>query len=196
MRWTWVKRKKRTYRGVKLLSKKKIEIIILTGDISLKQRKQKIRQIETGNFQVLLATGQLIGEGTDFPNWDCLFLIFPFAFKGKLIQYIGRIQRGGRKGIVYDYRDLKVAYLEKLFKQRLRYYKKNFEIKENPISNWISFTQKQRHQKPYNKQMKPILIADFFRQNPRQIKSSVRLRWLACCDSNRWWTCYAMEETV
>jgi superfamily II DNA or RNA helicase len=78
----------------------------------------------------LLATGQLIGEGADFPNLDCLFLVFPFAFKGKIIQYIGRIQRGGNEGIVYDYRDLHVEYLEKLFKQRFRFYKKNFEIKE------------------------------------------------------------------
>ncbi len=81
----------------------------------------------------MLATGQLIGEGTDFPNLDCLFLVFPFAFRGKLIQYIGRIQRGTKKGIVYDYRDMQIDFLEKLYKQRFRYYKKNFEIKEKPI---------------------------------------------------------------
>ncbi|MBN1932318.1 MAG: DEAD/DEAH box helicase [Desulfobacterales bacterium] len=113
--------------------KRNLEIIILTGDLSPKQRKQKIRQIESGNFQVLLATGQLIGEGTDFPNLDCLFLVFPFAFRGKLIQYIGRIHRGTEKGVVYDYRDLQIDFLEKLFKQRFRYYKKNFEINEKPI---------------------------------------------------------------
>ena len=108
--------------------KGKYETIILTGDLTLKQRKLKIKQIESGNFQVLLATGQLIGEGTDFPNLDCLFLVFPFAFKGKLIQYIGRIQRGSNSNKIYDYRDKNISYLEKFFKQRLRYYKKTFKI--------------------------------------------------------------------
>ncbi|MCX6763469.1 MAG: DEAD/DEAH box helicase family protein [Candidatus Moranbacteria bacterium] len=110
--------------------KKDYEIIQLTGDLTAKQRKEKIQQIYDGNFQILLATGQLIGEGTDFPNLDCLFLIFPFAFQGKLTQYIGRVQRGKNKQIkIYDYRDKKVEYLERLFKKRLKYYQKNFGLK-------------------------------------------------------------------
>lgn len=103
------------------------ETIIITGDLSEKQKREKIKQVEAGNFQILLATGQLIGEGTDFPNLDCLFLIFPFAFSGKLTQYIGRIQRGDNKEkIIYDYRDINVDFLEKLFKKRRKYYEKNF----------------------------------------------------------------------
>ena len=62
--------------------KKDYEIIQLTGDLTTKQCKEKIQQIYDGNFQILLATGQLIGEGTDFPNLDRLFLVFPFAFQG------------------------------------------------------------------------------------------------------------------
>lgn len=109
--------------------KKDYEIIQLTGDLTAKQRKEKIQQIYDGNFQILLATGQLIGEGTDFPNLDCLFLVFPFAFQGKLTQYIGRIQRGGQSSNkIFDYRDKKVEYLERLFKKRLKYYQKNFGI--------------------------------------------------------------------
>ena len=38
--------------------------------------------------------GQLIGEGTDLPCLNRLFLVYPFSFEGKLTQYIGRIQRG------------------------------------------------------------------------------------------------------
>ncbi len=109
--------------------KREYETIILTGDLTEKQRKPKIRQIETGNFQIVLATGQLIGEGTDLPFFNCLFLVYPFAFSGKLTQYIGRIQRGTcTNKVIYDYRDQKIDYLEKFFKKRLRYYKKNFEI--------------------------------------------------------------------
>lgn len=74
--------------------KREYEIITLTGDLTDKQRKIKILQIESGNFQILLATGQLIGEGTYFSDLDALFLVCPFTFSGKLTQYIGRIQRG------------------------------------------------------------------------------------------------------
>ncbi|MCK5475044.1 MAG: DEAD/DEAH box helicase [Candidatus Pacebacteria bacterium] len=109
--------------------KKEYEIITLTGDLTQRQRNEKIKQIESGNFQVLIATGQLIGEGTDFPNLDCLFLVYPFSFSGKLTQYIGRIQRGSNENnIIYDYRDSNIDYLEKLFKKRKSYYTKNFGL--------------------------------------------------------------------
>lgn len=110
--------------------KKEYETIELSGSLPEKQRKEKIKQIQDGNFQILLATGQLIGEGTDFHNLDCLFLVFPFAFQGKLTQYIGRVQRGsGKQNKVYDYRDAKIDYLDRLFKKRLKYYQKNFDLK-------------------------------------------------------------------
>jgi len=52
--------------------------------------------------------------------------VFPFAFQGKLTQYIGRIQRGVEgNNKIYDYRDIKVEYLERFFKKRCKYYKKN-----------------------------------------------------------------------
>lgn len=108
--------------------KKEYEIITLTGDLTSKQREEKVKQIESGHFQIILATGQLIGEGADFPNLDCLFLVYPFSFHGKLIQYIGRIQRGVGTKKIYDYRDVKIDYLEKFFKKRLGYYKKRFGI--------------------------------------------------------------------
>jgi hypothetical protein len=106
--------------------KKEFEVIELSGDLTEKKRREKIKQIEDENFQILLATGQLIGEGTDFQNLDCLFLVFPFSFQGKLTQYIGRIQRGNENNNkIYDYRDKKVEYLERFFKKRLKYYEKN-----------------------------------------------------------------------
>lgn len=109
--------------------KKEYEIITLTGDLTQRQRKEKIKQIEAGNFQVLIATGQLIGEGADFPNLDCLFLVYPFSFSGKLTQYIGRLQRGSNENnTIYDYRDSNIDYLEKLFKKRKGYYLKNFDL--------------------------------------------------------------------
>ncbi|MBV7533785.1 DEAD/DEAH box helicase [Chitinophaga sp. sic0106] len=104
--------------------KQQFEIIALSGDDSEQLRKSKMKQITSGEFQILIATGQFIGEGIDIDNLDCLFLAFPFAFEGKLIQYIGRVQRSSTSPIIYDYRDIKIEYLEKLFKQRNKYYRK------------------------------------------------------------------------
>lgn len=109
--------------------KKEYETIELSGDLTEKKRREKIKQVEDRNFQIILATGQLIGEGTDFKDLDCLFLVFPFAFQGKLTQYIGRIQRGVEsEGKIYDYRDKNVEYLEKFFKRRRKYYEKNIKV--------------------------------------------------------------------
>lgn len=105
--------------------KRDFEIVTLTGDLTPKKRKQQEQNIQDGNFQILIATGQLLGEGTDITNLDCLFLVFPFTFEGKLIQYIGRIQRGeGKAKRVYDYRDREIVLLDRMFKKRQRYYNK------------------------------------------------------------------------
>ena len=104
------------------------ETVVLTGDLTDKQKREKIQQVESGNFQIIIATGQLLGEGTDFKNLDCLFLVYPFSFHGKLIQYIGRLTRGHENKSpknIYDYRDTKITYLDRLFKKRESYYKKN-----------------------------------------------------------------------
>jgi len=53
-----------------------------------------------------------------------LILVYPFAFEGKLIQYIGRVQRSEISPIIYDYCDHKISYLERLFQKRNLYYKK------------------------------------------------------------------------
>lgn len=105
------------------------ETVVLTGDLTDKQKREKIQQVDSGNFQIIIATGQLLGEGTDIQDLDCLFMVYPFSFHGKLIQYIGRLTRSHNNKSpknIYDYRDTKIAYLDRLFKKREGYYKKNF----------------------------------------------------------------------
>lgn len=104
--------------------KGQMEIITLTGEDSASKRVVKMDQLKAGHFQILIATGQLLGEGMDFGTINCLFLVYPFSFEGKLIQYIGRIQRSKSQKAVYDYRDKNISFFERLFKNRLRYYKK------------------------------------------------------------------------
>ena len=104
--------------------KSRFEIITISGEDPESSRKIKQKQIAEGHFQIIISTGQFLGEGADIDNLDCLILAYPFAFEGKLIQYIGRIQRGEITPIVYDYRDIHIDYLEKMFRQRNRYYQK------------------------------------------------------------------------
>lgn len=120
--------------------KSQAEIITLTGEDSVSKRSLKLDQINLGQFQILIATGQLLGEGMDFKTINCLFLVYPFSFEGKLIQYLGRIRRSKTNQVVYDYRDKGIPFFDKLFKQRMRYYKKlsgtnilNLEIKETQL---------------------------------------------------------------
>jgi superfamily II DNA or RNA helicase len=100
------------------------ETITLSGDDSAGDRSLKWQNLNQGNYQILITTGQFFGEGSDLQNADCLFLVYPFSFEGKLIQYIGRVQRSEVTPTIYDYRDIKIEYLNKLFLKRNLYYRK------------------------------------------------------------------------
>jgi superfamily II DNA or RNA helicase len=100
------------------------EAITLSGDDIESSRNNKWKTLNEGNYQVLITTGQYFGEGTDLKNAECLFLAYPFSFEGKLIQYIGRVQRSEVPPTIYDYRDYKIDYLNKLFLKRNTYYRK------------------------------------------------------------------------
>lgn len=97
------------------------ELLTLSGDDSAASRKLKLKQIEAGNFEVLLATGQLFGEGIDITGFDVLVLAFPVAFEGKLKQYIGRLRGEGVKQII-DIHDEDVEFLDRQFKKRQKVY--------------------------------------------------------------------------
>ena len=49
---------------------------------------------------------------------------FSVSFHGKLAQYIGRIRRDGGHKKVYDYRDTHIPILERLWKKRASFYRK------------------------------------------------------------------------
>jgi ribosomal silencing factor RsfS len=104
--------------------KQSYEAITLNGEDSESSRTTKWKILKDGNYQVLITTGQFFGEGTDLQNANCLFLVYPFSFEGKLIQYIGRVQRSEVTPTIYDYWDIKIDYLNKLFLKRNTYYRK------------------------------------------------------------------------
>jgi superfamily II DNA or RNA helicase len=104
--------------------KNKYEVITISGEDAESARRLKLNQIKEGHFQILISTGQFLGEGTDLDNLECLVLAYPFAFEGKLAQYMGRVQRTEITPNIYDYRDIYIDYLEKQFRQRNQYYNK------------------------------------------------------------------------
>ncbi len=110
--------------ALNLFLNKNYNVTTLSGDDSDSQKKLKWKLLSEGNFQILITTGQYFGEGTDIKTINCLFLVYPFSFVGKLIQYIGRVQRSEITPTIYDYRDLKIEYLNRLYLRRNTYYRK------------------------------------------------------------------------
>jgi superfamily II DNA or RNA helicase len=106
------------------LLKHSCEIVTLSGEDAESSRQAKWKLLKEGNYQVLITTGQLFGEGTDLDNANCLFLVYPFSFEGKLVQYIGRVQRSEVSPTIYDYRDIRIGYLKRMFLKRNVYYRK------------------------------------------------------------------------
>lgn len=70
---------------------------------------------------VLLATASLIGEGFDLPQLDTLVLAMPLSFKGRFIQYAGRLHRdheGKSSARIYDYLDENSPLARAMFRRR------------------------------------------------------------------------------
>ena len=88
---------------------------VLTGSVASADREKIVKRLNDGQVKVLIATGQLIGEGFDLPELSTLFLTTPIAFRGRLLQYLGRILRpapGKQRARLYDYVDVNVGVLE------------------------------------------------------------------------------------
>jgi superfamily II DNA or RNA helicase len=102
-----------------------IEAEVMTGDLKAAERRDIVARVNAGLVPVLIATGQLIGEGFDCKELSTLFLATPIRFTGRLIQYLGRILRpapGKEYARVYDYVDSAVAPLLKAAHARQRIY--------------------------------------------------------------------------
>ncbi len=104
-----------------------IEADVLTGDLPVAQRRALTGAIQKGQVRVVIATGQLIGEGFDCPRLETLFLVTPIRFSGRLLQYLGRVLRPApnKQGArVYDYVDIHVDTLVKAARARQRVYQR------------------------------------------------------------------------
>ncbi|MCI6732107.1 MAG: DEAD/DEAH box helicase family protein [Lachnospiraceae bacterium] len=117
-------------------------IFILYGDNTDKVNSEiriRLKQVPKNESLILVATGQKIGEGFDFPRLDVLMLAAPVSFEGRLEQYIGRLNRDyeGKEAVfVYDYVDSHVRYFDRMYGKRLRTYKKiGFSLWEGELKS-------------------------------------------------------------
>jgi superfamily II DNA or RNA helicase len=105
--------------------KYKISSELLTGSLSAGHRQKVIDRLNKGKVKVLIATGQLIGEGFDCKDLSTLFLATPIRFSGRVVQYLGRILRpapGKEKARLFDYVDINVDTLKNAAMARQKVY--------------------------------------------------------------------------
>ena len=104
----------------------KIDSALLTGDLPINQRQAVIDKLNERQVKVLIATGQLIGEGFDCKELTTLFLATPIRFSGRVLQYLGRVLRpapGKKWARVFDYVDVHVDILQKAASARQSVYR-------------------------------------------------------------------------
>jgi superfamily II DNA or RNA helicase/very-short-patch-repair endonuclease len=103
-------------------------VVVLRAGLGKKQRQavnERLAAIPHNERRIILATGKYVGEGFDDPRLDTLFLTLPVSWRGTVTQYAGRLHRlydGKREVRVYDYADLNVPMLSRMFDRRCRGY--------------------------------------------------------------------------
>lgn len=108
--------------------------LLLGGKGKREQRKirEQMNKLSPDESLILVATGQLIGEGFDYPRLDTLIMATPVAGKGIVEQYAGRLNRdyeGKENVIIYDYVDSHIPVFDRMYSKRLRAYKQiGYEI--------------------------------------------------------------------
>jgi superfamily II DNA or RNA helicase/very-short-patch-repair endonuclease len=120
-------------------------VITLQGGMGKKDLKAallRLAAIPAAEGRVLLATGRYIGEGFDDPRLDTLFLALPVSWRGTIAQYVGRLHRlreGKRAVRVYDYADLNVPMLARMFDRRCEGYEAvgyAIELPASAVPGW------------------------------------------------------------
>jgi superfamily II DNA or RNA helicase len=103
-------------------------LITLVGADSAKVKAkmmESLANIPREEKLIVIATGKYVGEGFDYPRLDTLFLASPIAWKGTLAQYAGRLHReysGKQDVMIYDYVDIHIQVLERMYHKRLSGY--------------------------------------------------------------------------
>ncbi len=103
-------------------------VFLLIGSDKQREKQEKLTALQlvpTDEAVVVVATGKYVGEGFDSPRLDTLLLAMPISWKGTLAQYAGRLHRNyeGKEEVrIYDYVDIHVPALERMYHKRLKGY--------------------------------------------------------------------------
>lgn len=96
--------------------------VVLRGGMGAGQRRAALDRLQAAHGPLLVvATGPYVGEGFDCPALDTVFLAAPIAFKGRLVQYVGRVLRpvpGKHLVEVHDYHDVQTGVLASSLRKR------------------------------------------------------------------------------
>ncbi len=103
-------------------------LIVLQGGMGRKTLHEAMTQLSSippNENRVVIATGKFVGEGFDDSRLDTLFLTMPVSWRGIIAQYAGRLHRlhdGKREVKIYDYADLDIPMLSRMFDKRCEGY--------------------------------------------------------------------------
>jgi superfamily II DNA or RNA helicase len=120
-------------------------VVVLRAGMGKKQRQavnDRLAAVPRQEGRIILATGKYVGEGFDDPRLDTLFLTLPVSWRGTVAQYAGRLHRlydGKREVRIYDYADLNVPMLARMFDRRCRGYEAigyTILLPASAISGW------------------------------------------------------------
>ena len=127
------------------LSNKVKNVFLLIGSDKQKDKREKLtalQNVSDNEDVVVVATGKYIGEGFDSPRLDTLLLAVPISWKGTLAQYAGRLHRnyeGKHEVRIYDYVDIHVPMLERMYHKRLKGYAElGYQVKFGAADKSIS----------------------------------------------------------
>lgn len=119
----------------KELQKSAGKVLLLYGDNSDKENEAIRNELKTcgkDESLILIATGQKIGEGFNYPRLDTLMLASPVSDGSLLEQYVGRLNRdyeNKRNVVVYDYIDHHIRVFDNMYNKRLKTYRRiGFDI--------------------------------------------------------------------
>ena len=102
---------------------------VLHGRMKTKERQAIIKtlaELPAGTPHLLLASGQLVGEGFDHAPLDTLILALPISWEGTLQQYAGRLHRdcaGKTDVLIRDYAEIDHPQLARMWEKRQRGYR-------------------------------------------------------------------------
>ena len=110
-----------------ILKSLNIEFVAIHGSQKTNQQKQNMDKVL--NSSLVLATTSYFGEGIDFPHLDTIIFATPISYYGRLVQYLGRIGRGGSDCLAIDILDIHNPFTLSSYKKRKEGYNQLHYIK-------------------------------------------------------------------